>query len=68
MDFFFDLKSECLNQQVETKALAFLPLIAASVFLSACSENVDNWQDRRGDEDLVGGNKRECKQDERAAG
>ena len=68
MDFFFDGKSQCLNQQVESKALAFLPLIPASVFLSACSEDVDNWLDRRGDEDLVGGNKRECEQDERAAG
>lgn len=53
---------------MESKALAFLPLIPASVFLSACSEDVDNWLDRRGDEDLVGGNKRECEQDERAAG
>ena len=56
------------------KALTILPLIAVSVFLSACSENIDNRQDRRDDrqdcrqdEGLLGGDKRDCKQEERAA-
>lgn len=55
-------------------ALTILPLIAASIFLSACSDNIDNRQDRRddrqdcrSDEGIVGGDKRDCKQDERAA-
>ncbi|AXI47903.1 hypothetical protein C1J03_18970 [Sulfitobacter sp. SK012] len=57
------------------KALTILPLIAVSIFLSACSDNIDNRQDRRDDrqdcrqdEGIVGGDKRDCKQEERAAG
>lgn len=48
-------------------------ILLAALTLSACAENVDNRQDRRDDrqdcrqdEGLIGGDKRECKQDERA--
>lgn len=53
--------------------LATLGIFATALILSACTENIDRRQDRRDDrqdcrqeEGLVGGDKRECKQDERA--
>ena len=55
-----------------TNGLAILLLLAP--ILAACSENIDNRQDRRDgrhdcrqEEGVVGGDKRDCKQDERAA-
>lgn len=57
---------------ISSSKVAMLLVLASLV--AACSENIDNRQDRRGDrqdcrqdEGLLGGDKRDCKQDERAA-
>ena len=49
-------------------------LLVLASLLTACSENIDDRQDRRDDrqdcrqeEGLLGGDKRDCKQEERAA-
>lgn len=56
------------------KLLNGIVIAAFTITLAGCAENVDNRQDRRDDrqdcrqdEGLIGGDKRDCKQEERAA-
>ena len=58
---------------MKTKIAIAGPLAIAAI-LSACTENIDNRQDRRDDrqdcrkeEGIFGGDKRDCKQEERTA-
>jgi hypothetical protein len=68
----FELTTTLLPANYLRKAVTIVTCGALAFTLMACDENIDRRQDRRDDrqdcrqdEGLVGGDKRDCKQEER---